>query len=121
MSKYDDVNIQTLFGILGYMEACAAVYTDMQAKIKYHVEKGVLTDSEVAPMVEKSTKAYVAIDEETVKIEKALEIKIRKISGLRDLTTTSVRMNREFEDLINKRNLDKLKDGSKDNLKIEYD
>jgi len=113
MSKYKEKSIQELWILLAFLEQNISVLQKFQDKIKYQVEKGILTDSEVAPLVEQSREAFIAIDTETIEIEKAMDLKVRKRTGIRHLSTSLVRMDKELQALINSR-LKEKQDAEKD-------
>lgn len=114
MSKYDNKTLQELWILLAFLEQNASVNSQLQDKIKYHVEKGKLTHSEVAPLVTKITDAFIAIDLETIEIEKAMDKKVRRETGVRHLSTSTLRFDQELEALINARNkAEAEKEGSK--------
>lgn len=115
-----DLPIQILFGVLDHLEACARTYENMQKKIAAHVDQGILTASEMAVLIEKTTQAFVDIDNKTIEVEKILEQKIRKITGLKNLTTSLIRWNTELDDMIAKRKKENPDQKPKGNLKIDY-
>lgn len=121
MSKYDKYGLQDLWTMLAFLEQNNAVNSELQNKLKYHVEKGILTDSEVAPFVQKTTEAFIAVDLETIEVEKALDKKVRNITGIRHLSTSLLRFSRELEDLINARQKENFSENKSPLKKINYD
>ena len=110
MSKYDDKSLTELWILLAFLEQNNHINSQLQDKIKYQVEKNVLTDSEVAPLIQKTTEAFIAIDEVTIEIEKAMDKQVRVRTGIRHLSGSTVRFNEELEALVNKRRKEKKDD-----------
>lgn len=108
---YDNWTLDRLFQVLGYMENVLAVYNNIQQEIQYHVKSGALTDSEVAPLVVEINKAYQEIDAATILIEKAMDKKIRSLTGIRHLSQSAVRFKGQIAKLLDeRRNRDKKPD-----------
>tara|TARA_A100000172_G_C3044260_1_gene111885 strand:- start:71500 stop:71862 length:363 start_codon:yes stop_codon:yes gene_type:complete len=103
MKKYENMTMTELWITLSFLEQTLAVLSRTQEKIAYHVQQNILTDSEVAPLVEKSTKAFADIDEATIEIEKAMDKKIRDRTGIRHLSGSCVRITKELDSLIAER------------------
>lgn len=117
--KYNDMSMRDLWIMLAFMEQNNAVNAQLQDKVKYHVDKNILTPAEVGPIIEKLTKAFIDVDKETIDIEKALDAKVRELTGVRHLSGSLVRYANDIDALINSR-----KNGAapeKEVRKLKYD